>query len=316
MACRSTAYRSTSAVTNGLPSRSPPIHEPIRSTGCRTSWPVRPASRQLVLERLLERGHLLEQRQLVVAERIVDLVAHAQARQSQHGGLPEREHLTAQRPLPLGALDVVHEGAVGAREEPRDLPLRVEHRLAPHLGRMRGEHGADEQVAQERRDRVGVQTGGVEALDGEAQRPGTLGCAGAAPLALLMDVLRDVGQEREQRRGADHAERVVVGEAVEMRGQLRRLRARPTRVDGELARAFDQLEGARSGLLADDVAEDAAEEADVVAKRRILFGVGERRIRGSHVADRPVVPDGHVPGPGGAGSQTVTGRGAPGPHTM
>ena len=50
-AWRLTAVRSTSAVTNGLPSRSPPIHEPMRTTPVDASTSIAPAVGDELLDR-------------------------------------------------------------------------------------------------------------------------------------------------------------------------------------------------------------------------------------------------------------------------
>ena len=102
-ASRRVAARSTSAVTNGLPSRSPPIHEPIRTARV-ASTAIAPALGDEPLEVALQRRDDLEQAGAVVAQRLVDLVGDAQLRHAQHGRLPQREHEHAEVVVELGAV--------------------------------------------------------------------------------------------------------------------------------------------------------------------------------------------------------------------
>ena len=58
------ACRSTSAVTNGLPSRSPPIQLPMRrNDGSSTVLQAGSGGRQLVLERRIEARQLAQKRE-------------------------------------------------------------------------------------------------------------------------------------------------------------------------------------------------------------------------------------------------------------
>ena len=94
----------------------------------------------------------------------------------------------------------------------------------------------------------------------------------AAP-AQVVPVLGDVGEVREVAEGADHADRVVAAQAHQqpVEGAAGALVALQAVGDGELADALDQLVGGLALLLADDVAEDAAEQADVVDQRLVLL---------------------------------------------
>ena len=79
-------------MTNGLPSRSPPIHEPMRMTaGGIDRWHPSGCG-AIALEFARQRRHGLEQARVVVAQRLVDLVADPQLRQAQDRRLPQRQH--------------------------------------------------------------------------------------------------------------------------------------------------------------------------------------------------------------------------------
>ena len=96
-----------------------------------------------------------------------------------------------------------------------------------------------------------------------------------AVAADVMLVFGDVGEMGEIAIGAHDRQRLVGVEAIE-----RRLKLAPRadlvvamETDRGLADLLDQLEHLFALLLANGVAEDPAEEADVVAKRQVLVGV-------------------------------------------
>ena len=97
----------------------------------------------------------VEQRQLVVAQRLVDLVGQPQPGQPQQRRLPEGEHRAPQLGRPLGVVALAHRRPVALPDELGDLPLDVGDRLAPHLGRVRGDDRADQRPGQLPRDDVG-----------------------------------------------------------------------------------------------------------------------------------------------------------------
>ena len=66
----------------------------------------------------------VEQRQLVVAQRLVDLVRQAQPGQPQQRRLPERQHRAPQLPRPLLVVALAGRGPVPLADQVGDLPLR------------------------------------------------------------------------------------------------------------------------------------------------------------------------------------------------
>ncbi len=106
-----------------------------------------------------------------------------------------------------------------------------------------------------------------------------------AVAADVMLVLGDVGEMREIAERPHDRERLVGAEAVEDRLELapRADLVVAVEADGSLADLLDQRVGLLALLLAHRVAEDAAEQADVVAQRAVLVGVvvvGEWRVEG------------------------------------
>ena len=107
-----------------------------------------------------------------------------------------------------------------------------------------------------------------------------------AAAALVVDVLGRVGEQGQEAEGADQVELVVDRAVGERRPQLvERAAAVTPGVDGPPADLLDELEHLVAGLVADDLAEDAAEQPDVGAEGGVLAGLGARLDRCG--VDRP-----------------------------
>ncbi len=120
-------------------------------------------------------------------------------------------------------LDFVALVALALVEQRGDFQLARQRALAPDLGRVGGQHRADERMVEERAQRASVDAGVRGALEGVGQRARPrlrfhphMGAV-AADMVL---VLGDVGEMREIAEGAHDAQRLVVVEAVERRLQL------------------------------------------------------------------------------------------------
>ena len=174
-ACRVVARRSASAVTNGLPSRSPPIQEPGSSIGPAQQPGVGPALVQRAAQLGVDRRDDVEQRQLVVAQRLVDLVLQPQPGQPQQRRLPEGEHRAPQLGRPRASS--TSPPAARSRCRIRSVTCRCtcEIVLPPHLGGVRGDDRADQRAGQLAGDDVGV-----EVRPGRAARRSRPGCPAAA----------------------------------------------------------------------------------------------------------------------------------------
>ena len=145
--------RITSAVTNGLPSRSPPIQLPIRRNDASSSRAPRVAScvfgLQPVLQRAVQPRHLVQEGVVVERQAVGDLVQHGELGPAQQIGLPQRQHRAAQ--LLLAGLEFFRRQlhALAAVEQRRDLHLAVDGALAADFGRMRGQDRADQRGSEE-----------------------------------------------------------------------------------------------------------------------------------------------------------------------
>ncbi len=126
------------------------------------------------------------------------------------------------------------------------------------------------------RDVGGAVVGAVQPLEGHRERAFllvALAFVHDAP-AHVVPVLGDVGQMAEVAEGADHAHHLVGGQVLQQPVEhaagagvgLQPVRHR------ELAHALDQFESLLAFLLADHVAEDAAEQPDVLDERLVLRG--------------------------------------------
>ena len=170
------------------------------------------------------------------------------------------------------------DGAVARVEQFCDLDLAGQRALAPHLGRMGGEHRAYQRPIEEVDERLWLDAHLARALKGVGERAGTRRRAGNGMGAVAADVMLvfgDVGQMREIAVGAHDRQRLVGAQTVE-----RRLKLAPRadlviamETDRSLADLLDQLESLFALLLAHGVAEDSPEQADVIAQRHILFGL-------------------------------------------
>ena len=88
----------------------------------------------------------------------------------------------------------------------------------------------------------------------------------------MVAVFGDIGQMREITEGPDHHHRLLTAEAfqqfVETLARLR-IALEPER-HRQLADALDQLVGLMAFLFADDLAQNPAEQADVIGLGRVL----------------------------------------------
>ena len=158
--------------------------------------------------------------------------------------------------------------------------------LRLHLGRVGGEHRADQRAVEERAERLGrdVRLADVMAdvMEGVGERARTRRGAGRHMRAVAADVvlvLGDVGEMREIAEGPHDRERLVGRQAVEGRLELAPGAGLVVAMEADrgLADVLDEPEGLLALLLAHRVAEDAAEQPDVVAQRLVLvvgLGVG------------------------------------------
>jgi len=232
------------------------------------------AAGQRRLELFVEDRDLRQEGRPVVAERVVDLVLDRQLRRAQHPRLPELGHAGAQQRLVGGKLARAR-GRRPRREQLGDRALGVEDALALDFGRMRRQHRRDEGAVQHRRDAAGVDAAPRQPLQRHRQRTFlqvALAVVERAP-AQVVPVLGDVRQVREVAEGTDDADRALAAQARQQPVEVApgALVALQPIGDGELADALDAAVRRLAFLLADDVAEDPPEQADVLDQRLVLL---------------------------------------------
>jgi hypothetical protein len=217
---------------------------------------------QRLLDLAVQLRDLAQERGGVVAQRVLDLVGHGELGVAQHARLPQLGDAGADDVL------VVAQFAFGVQlvalaHQFRDGALGVQDALALHLGGVGGEHRRDVGVLQGLRHVGGAHVGLVQALEGHCERAFlqvALALVVQAP-AHVVAIFGDVGQVREVAEGADHADRLVARQVLQQPVQHAAgggVLLQPVG-HGQLAHALHQLEGFLALLLADHIAEDAAE---------------------------------------------------------
>ena len=241
-------------MTNGLPSRSPPIQLPgLRKLGTRP--PQRP------IPALVERGQRRHEHVAQIGQRGVDLVGHHQPLAAQHPGLPEERDLPDDRildPVAVGRLVIA---GIAQQHQRGDAVTVIDHALAPYLGRVGGKHRRDQRVLQQREH-----GGAVDPLLAQpGDRSGEVGARlGGKPLSIL----GEVGEHREQHEAAHEIDRRIEVEPFDPQHR----RPCPLRsgvvgamvLDRRLADRLDRREQIVATTGADHVAEQRSEVTDVV----------------------------------------------------
>ena len=223
---------------------------------------VGPPTAQRLPDLGVDLWHHLEERGLVVAEPDGDLVGDLQPGQPNQRGLPQRQHLAAQFQLDVAA--VVGFGAP-VRAQPHQLGdpvLGVEHRSSTGFRRVGGDHRGDQRAGQCVGDgrrvqlrRVELQIGGGQAA--VLRRVARSHVDGATPFPV--NVLGDVGQQREVAERPDHRDRLMDIDALERAGHLGAFDFRATYPKRLNPGTLDQVEDLVAVLLAHRVAEDGAQ---------------------------------------------------------
>ena len=203
-----------------------------------------------------------KERCLVVTQPGLDLVLNLQPRQPDQRGLPQREDVAAQLAVDVAAVLGL---ALPVQAQPHqfgDAVLCVEHRAAAGLGGVGGDHRRHQRPGQRIGHRCRIQVGGVEFEVCGGQAAVLRWFAGRdvhGAAAFAMDVLGDVGQQREVGEGPDDGDGLMDVDAVERAGELGAIdlgAAHPKRLHPS---ALDEVEHLRAVLLPDRVAKDCPE---------------------------------------------------------
>src|SRR5512138_2073591 len=106
----------------------------------------------------------------------------------------------------------------------------------------------------------------------------------AAPV--LVHILGNVEQMREIAERTHYMQRLVDGQRIELRGELRVIRLAAPEADRALADGLDAAARGFADLLADDLAEQAPEEPPVLAQQNLLVFPGHGATISEGVASR------------------------------
>ena len=237
---------------------------------------------QLALQLRIELGNLAQEGRLVIAQCVFDFVGHRQFGEAQQARLPQLHH--ARTDLGLVGCEFARRQRVlgqGPRldfvalcHQPGDVALGVQDAFALHFGGVGGEHRRHITARQRLRHCLGADAGPAQARQRHLDAA-FLGVAGpfmdgAAPDVVA--VLGQVGQVAEIGEGADDAHRLSARKRLEQAFQ--RLVCFVVRIAPErhrqLADALDQFVGLEAFLLADHVAQNAAQQADVIHQRTFV----------------------------------------------
>ena len=213
-----------------------------------------------------------------VGNTVLDLVDDLQPHRAQHARLPQGEDRGAQRPVVLGLLFRRHLQAFALFKQAGDVAVVADQALALHLGRVCGEYGGDQGMGEEIGDGVRRDLGGRQRIQRKNQaalaRRRARQVMGATPADVVL-VLGDIGQLQEVGKCADDSLRRITWQGIEQGGQFGA--GGRVVVAGKahrcLADTLDDREDGIALLLTYGIAENAAEQADVVAEGFVLVGV-------------------------------------------
>jgi hypothetical protein len=234
---------------------------------------------------LLHFGHqtrdAVQERGAVIGQRVFDLVDHHQPRVAQHARLPQRGHAGAQLRRVVVALARGHR-QVTLGQQAGDLALGVENRLALDFGRMRGQHRHDQRLVQEIAQLLAGHAGGVDGLQRARQAARLRRRSGQrmhAAAAVVVLVFGDIGQMREIAERPHHGIGLVARQPLEQAVEFRAGGAVVLAAEAHrgLADRFHQFEGGVAFLFAHAIAEQTAQEADVLTQRQVVVGTAARR---------------------------------------
>ena len=233
--------------------------------------------RKRVFDVTVQARNLAQEGAGVIAERVLDLVFHRQALEADHAGLPQLGDAGADQGLVLFQLALgVQLVALG--DQFGNGPLGIQNAFALHFGRVGRQYGRDPRLFQGLGDVLGAQVGGVQTLQRQAERAFLLVALAFVEMAAphMVAVFGQVGQVREIAEGADDGDGLVTAEVLEQ--AVQRLagvgilfQAKRHR---QLAHPLDQLVGLAPLVLTQGVAQDPAQQANVVSQRSVFLRFG------------------------------------------
>ena len=243
---------------------------------------------------LIQPRNLFEKGRFKVRQRVFNFIGHLQLGVAQQAGLPQLRHARAQLHLQRGFIPRGQIHRIARRQDASNGPLGIQNAFALHLGRVGCEHRGD--IG--RFEHFGDALGGVAAGAQSGKRRIQAAVLNiAAPLvdraaADVMPVFRQVGQMAEIGEGANHAHCLLIGQRFKQALQIGlRLRVgMAPKGHRQLAHLLHDLVNVRAFLLADDIAQNSPQEANIFDQRAVFvfFGIswggGKRDVHAHHAS--------------------------------
>ena len=257
----------------GLPSRSPPIHDPNRigATSRGSGVPVVAASARSTARRYCGSASQRLCSNTTSPARTSSSGAHARA--AHFVGLPGGRNLPLKIGERLFLLVRRQVGPIAKRQNLRDAIVFLQQRAAHDLGGMRREDQLDPHRGDGGGQRVGGDTALAQSREGlggrSALRPPVRIARMIAPAMHAMVLLGDVGQRQEMRERAGHGQRRGHRHVAQQPIDVLELAVERARPLGRLAHLLDLLEDLVAFVMPQHAAEHLAEQAHVVSQRLV-----------------------------------------------
>ncbi|MNS92525.1 hypothetical protein D3C72_1266670 [compost metagenome] len=229
-----------------------------------------------------------QNRVVVKRQAIGHFIHDGQLARAQQTRLPQGDDAAAQRFFVSLGFFRRHLHAVALAQQAGNGHLAILDTLALHFRRMRREDGADERIFKEGFQsiclaRVKHVADGMAEATLARRRTGDQVGARAADVVL---VFRNIGQQREIAESARQLRGFFLRQRLQ---RVRQLRTRrfiivAAETDGQLAHMFDALEGGVAQMVADGVAQQTAQLADIAAQQLVFHFI---HLHGMYFLGRP-----------------------------
>ena len=236
-------------MTFGLPSASPPIQLPMRR---KLAGRKPRADSQRAYKSGQDRQKYVGQ----IGKSVFNLVGDVKPLAPQRPRLPQEGDVPPDCGFHIVAFRGLGHSGIAQSHQPGDAAPMVDHALAPHLGRVGGEHRCNKRRVQEVRNRTLADAFGPELC--QCIRQGGAGIGGHA-----LPVLRQIGEEREEHEAANEGQSVVERERFQPAHQILLPGKTPMPVDRRGAYGFDAIEQDVAVMHPDGVAEQPSKISDV-----------------------------------------------------
>ena len=232
---------------------------------------------EIVLHCAEQTRNLVQKGVIVIGQPVRHFVEHRELGPTQHAGLPQRVNRLTQPFIAAGNFLAREPHAFAPVQQIRNLHFAIKRAFAPHLGRVGGQHRTDQGAIEEVPQRRSADTGVARAADRMSDGSGTRRCTGerVRPCsANMMLILGNVGEMGEVTERPHDPHRLSGRQIVQER--LQRVASGfvvvAMEANRQLPNTLDDVEDRLSFALANGVAENSAEQPDVVTQGPVLVG--------------------------------------------